>query len=97
MKENETNGTCSLVDATLICLLQEAVRPTPTCMALYQRSMKSLCRKKPIWKKQAENIKTEADKKELIEKSEKMQAEWKVKIEECAKTLNGKPIEVREM
>ena len=47
-------------------------------------------------KKQAENIKTEADKKELIEKSEKMQAEWKVKIEECAKTLNGKPIEVEK-
>lgn len=47
-------------------------------------------------KKQAENIKTEADKKKLIEKSEKMQAEWKVKIEECAKTLNGKPIEVEK-
>lgn len=47
-------------------------------------------------KKQAENIKTAADKKELIEKSEKMQAEWKVKIEECAKTLNGKPIEVEK-
>ena len=47
-------------------------------------------------KKQAENIKTEADKKELIEKSKKMQAEWKVKIEECAKTLNGKPIEVEK-
>lgn len=47
-------------------------------------------------KKQAENIKTEADKKELMEKSEKMQAEWKVKIEECAKTLNGKPIEVEK-
>lgn len=25
-----------------------------------------------------------------------MQAEWKVKIEECAKTLNGKPIEVEK-
>ena len=47
-------------------------------------------------KKQAENIKTEADKKELIEKSEKMQAEWKVKIEESAKALNDKPIEVEK-
>ncbi len=44
----------------------------------------------------AKNIKSEAEKAELIEKSTKMQEEWGVKIEESAKSLNGKPIELAE-
>lgn len=47
-------------------------------------------------KKKAENIKTAEDKKALIEKSEKMTAKWKEKIEESAKALSGKPIEIAE-
>ena len=43
-------------------------------------------------REQAKDIKTEAEKKALIEKSEKMTETWKVKIEESAKALNGKPI-----
>ena len=46
--------------------------------------------------KEAENIKSEAEKKELIEKSEKLNKEWKVKIEQSAKELDGKPIEIAE-
>lgn len=47
-------------------------------------------------KKEAENIKTAEDKKALIEKSEKMTAKWKEKMEESAKALSGKPIEIAE-
>ena len=43
-------------------------------------------------REQAKDIKTEAEKKALIEKSEN----WKVKIEESAKALNGKPIKLDE-
>lgn len=46
--------------------------------------------------KEAENIKSEAEKKELIEKSEKLKKEWKVKIEKSAKELDGKPINIAE-
>lgn len=45
---------------------------------------------------EAKNIKSEADKKKLIEKSEKMQEKWGPKIEESAKALDGKPIEFAE-
>ena len=47
-------------------------------------------------REQAKDIKTEAEKKALIEKSEKMTETWKVKIEESAKALNGKPIKLDE-
>ena len=47
-------------------------------------------------KKQAENIKTEADKKRFLEKSEKLNKKWKEKLEATAKDLNGKPIEFAE-
>lgn len=47
-------------------------------------------------KKEAENIKTAEDKKALIEKSEKMTAKWKEKMEESAKALSGKPVEIAE-
>ncbi len=43
--------------------------------------------------KEAENIKTEAEKAALIEKSTKMTEQWGVKLEEGAKSLNGKPVE----
>ncbi len=45
---------------------------------------------------EAKNIKSEAEKAELIEKSEKMKKEWSAKIEESAKSLDGKPIEFAE-
>lgn len=47
-------------------------------------------------KKEAENIKTEADKKRFLEKSEKLNKKWKEKLEATAKDLNGKPIEFAE-
>ena len=47
-------------------------------------------------KKEAENIKSAEDKKALIEKSEKMTAQWKDKIEESAKALSGKPVEIAD-
>lgn len=45
---------------------------------------------------EAKNISSEADKAKLIEKSEKMKEDWGTKIEESAKTLDGKPIEFAE-
>lgn len=45
---------------------------------------------------EAKNIKSEADKAELIEKSNKMQEKWSAKIEDSAKALDGKPIEFAE-
>lgn len=45
---------------------------------------------------EAKNIKSEADKAKLIEKSEKQQEEWSGKIEASAKALDGKPIEFAE-
>lgn len=45
---------------------------------------------------EAKNIKSEAEKAKLIEKSEKMQEEWSQKIEDSAKALDGKPIEFAE-
>ena len=47
-------------------------------------------------KKEAESIKSAEDKKALIEKSEKMNAKWREKLEESAKALSGKPIEIAE-
>ena len=47
-------------------------------------------------KKEAQNIKTEADKKRFLEKSEKLNKKWKEKLEATAKDLNGKPIEFAE-
>lgn len=45
---------------------------------------------------EATNIKSEAEKAKLIEKSKKLQEKWSTKIEECAKNLDGKPIEFAE-
>lgn len=45
---------------------------------------------------EAKNIKSEADKKKLIEKSEKMKEKWSAKLEESAKSLDGKPLEFAE-
>lgn len=45
---------------------------------------------------EAKNIKSEDDKKKLIEKSEKLQNKWSEKIEESAKTLDGKTIDFAE-
>lgn len=47
-------------------------------------------------KEEAKNIKSEAEKAELIKKSEKMEEKWSAKIEESAKALDGKPIELAE-
>lgn len=47
-------------------------------------------------KEEAKNIKSEADKKKLIEKSEKMESKWSAKLEESAKSLDGKPLEFAE-
>ena len=47
-------------------------------------------------REQAKDIKTEAEKKELIEKADKMTESWKVKIEESSKALDGKPIQLEE-
>lgn len=49
-----------------------------------------------FFNKEAENIKTEADKKRFLEKSEKLNKKWKEKLEATAKDLNGKPIEFAE-
>lgn len=49
-----------------------------------------------ILKEEAKNIKSEADKAKLIEKSEKMNEKWSAKIEESAKFLNGKTIDFSE-
>lgn len=51
---------------------------------------------KDALQEEAKNIKSQADKAKLIEKSEKMQAKWGEKLEECAKGLDGKPIEFQE-
>lgn len=45
---------------------------------------------------EAKNIKSEADKKKLIEKAQKMEEKWSAKLEESAKSLNGKPLEFAE-
>lgn len=45
---------------------------------------------------EAKNIKSEADKKKLIEKAQKMEEKWAVKLEESAKSLDGKPLEFAE-
>lgn len=45
---------------------------------------------------EAKNINSEADKAKLIEKSEKMKEEWSAKIEESAKSIDGKTIEFAE-
>lgn len=58
--------------------------------------MENMLRKRLKIEKEAENIKSEAEKKELIEKSEKLNKEWKAKIEQSAKELDGKPIEIAE-
>lgn len=47
-------------------------------------------------KEDAKNIKSEAEKAELIKKSEEMKEKWGAKIEESAKALNGKPVEFAE-
>lgn len=51
---------------------------------------------KDALKAEAENIKSEADKAKFLEKAEKMQEEWAGKIEEAAKSLDGKPVEFAE-
>lgn len=45
---------------------------------------------------EAKNIKSEADKKKLIEKAQKMEEKWGAKLEESAKSLDGKPLEFAE-
>lgn len=45
---------------------------------------------------EAKNVKSEADKKKLIEKSQKMESKWSAKLEESAKSLDGKPFEFAE-
>lgn len=45
---------------------------------------------------EAQNIRTEAEKAKLIEKATKMSEEWKTKIEDSAKSLNGKAIKFEE-
>lgn len=47
-------------------------------------------------KEEAKNVKSEADKKKLIEKSQKMESEWSVKLEKSAKSLDGKTLEFAE-
>lgn len=45
---------------------------------------------------EAKNVKSEADKKKLIEKAQKMEEKWSAKLEESAKSLDGKPLEFAE-
>lgn len=45
---------------------------------------------------EAKNVKSEADKAKLIQKTEKLQDEWSSKIEDSAKALDGKPVEFAE-
>lgn len=45
-------------------------------------------------KKKAESITTEEEKAKLIKESNEMQEEWRVKIENAAKSLDGKPVEI---
>ncbi len=47
-------------------------------------------------KKEAENIKTEAEKAEFIEKGKKLDEKWSEKLEESAKELDGKQLEVTD-
>ena len=47
-------------------------------------------------KAKAKDIKTEADKAKLIAESQEMEEKWAAKIEETAKSLDGKPIGITD-
>lgn len=47
-------------------------------------------------KEKAKNIKTEAEKAELIAQGQKMDEEWSAKLEETAKGLDGKPLTITD-
>ena len=90
------NAVCTLCVSAMVLALASCSGGASGAFGSLPEEVKQYRAEKAELQEKAKEVKNEADKRKLIEESQKMEEKWGTRLEESAKSLDGKEIKIED-